>query len=136
MENNFFENSIKNRILVMDDNPAIQKSARKFLEHLGCEVSIASNGPEAISLYKKLLAEKKTFNLVILDLNIPGGMGGEETLRKLLEVDPDTNAVISSDFLNETIIVYFLNRGFKAALLKPFSLDELEFILRETIDSD
>ncbi|WP_456407522.1 response regulator, partial [Caldithrix abyssi] len=89
----------------------------------------ARDGSEAINLYKSFKENERKIDLVVMDLTIPGGMGGKEAIKKLLEVDPDARVVVSSGYSNDPVMAQFQKYGFKACLRKPFKLEELLVIL-------
>jgi len=121
----------KGRILVMDDEEMIRKMLRKILPLAGYEVEVAKDGAEAIDLYAKARESGQPFDAVILDLTIPGGMGGKETIKKLLEIDPDVKAIVSSGYSTDPIMSNFREYGFSAVAAKPYSIEALEETLGE-----
>ena len=82
----------------MDDKENIKTMVKHMLNRLGYEVELATDGAEAIALYKEAKASKERFDAVILDLTIPGGMGGIEAIGKLREIDPEIKAIVSSGY--------------------------------------
>jgi len=92
---------------------------------MGYEAEYSKNGEEAIALYKKAMESRRPFNTVILDLTVRGGMGGKETMKRLLEIDPKVEAVISSGYSNDPIMLEYREYGFKGALAKPFQISQL-----------
>ncbi|MBN1409323.1 MAG: response regulator [Spirochaetales bacterium] len=127
---------LQKRILVMDDQELVRIIAGKMLNHFGYEVEFARHGKEALDLYKKALENEKYFDCVILDLTIEVGMGGKETLKKLLELDPDVKAIVSSGYSNDPIIYDYKSHGFKGVIIKPYELSDLNRILHNIINSD
>ncbi|MDB5081830.1 MAG: sensor hybrid histidine kinase [Chloroflexi bacterium] len=119
------------RILLMDDEPAIRDSVGEMLECLGYEVVVVREGKEAIEAYRQALEAGKPFDAVLLDLTIVGGMNGKDTIRKLLELDPKIKAVASSGYSEDLIMANHSRYGFRAVLTKPYTLKELEQALRE-----
>jgi PAS domain S-box-containing protein len=117
------------RILVMDDEPMVQKVSRRMLEHLGCEAVFASNGRDAVELYRKALAEGQGFHAVIMDLTIPGGMGGKEAMAEILKIDPDARGLASSGYSNDPVMSSPRDFGFCGCIAKPFSIEELGRVL-------
>lgn len=113
------------RILVMDDEEIITDVTSVILARLGYEVVCAQDGAEAVALYEKALLEKQPFSLVIMDLTIPGGMGGKEAVLKLRELDPAVKAIVSSGYSNDPIMADFKENGFCGVVAKPYSLKQL-----------
>jgi two-component system cell cycle sensor histidine kinase/response regulator CckA len=86
------------RILVMDDEASLRKTVGRMLQKMGYESEFAKDGAEAIDMYKEAKESGKPYNAVILDLTIPGGMGGKEAINKFLEIAPEVNAIVSSGY--------------------------------------
>ncbi len=116
----------KAKILVMDDDEIIIKAIGRILKNLGYLGEFTSNGAEAIELYKEARKSDKPFDLVILDLTVPGGMGGEKTLEKLIEIDPGVKVMVSSGYSENPVMTDFKKYHFKGALVKPYTLNEME----------
>jgi CheY-like chemotaxis protein len=109
----------------MDDEAMILKIARELLQLMGYEVTTAQNGEEAIGFYRQAMELRKPFDAVILDLAIPGGIGGKEVMRELLAIDPHVKAIISSGYLNDPVVKDFKGYGFLDMLTKPYETNEL-----------
>lgn len=112
-------------ILLMDDETMILDVTSALLENLGYQVETAKEGKEVIEKYQKNLNAGKSYDVVILDLTIPGGMGGRETLLKLKEIDPNVKAIVSSGYSNDPIMSHYKEYGFEACIVKPFRMEEL-----------
>jgi len=121
------------RVLLMDDEDIVRDVAGKMLEKLGCRVELARDGAEVITLYKKAMETGDTFDAVILDLTVPGGMGGEETAQKLKEMDSSVNAIASSGYSDSPIMSDFEDHFFSAAIAKPYRLEDLEVVINKAI---
>ena len=121
------------KVLLMDDEEAIRKVAGNMLKHLGYEVEFAEEGAQAIELYKKARESGDPFDLVILDLTVPGGMGGKEAIQKLLEIDPEVKAIVSSGYSNDPIMADYRKYGFRGVIAKPYKLRELSEELHRVI---
>lgn len=112
-------------ILVMDDEEMVRDIAGEILMHIGYSVAFAENGEDAVALYRRALEQNKPFDAVIMDLTIPGGMGGKETMEKLLELDPKVLALVSSGYSNDPILADYKRYGFKGVVLKPYVIQDL-----------
>lgn len=115
----------RGRILVMDDDDIIRDLAGELLTMLGYEVDFARNGSEALSLYERALREMRPVDVVVMDLTIPGGMGGKEAMQKLLEIDPDAKAIVSSGYSNDPVMGDYEKYGFVGALPKPYNIADM-----------
>jgi two-component system cell cycle sensor histidine kinase/response regulator CckA len=114
------------RVLVMDDEESIRNILKAILKKLGYTVEVALNGDQAISLYKEAFNEKNVFDIVILDLNVPGGIGGKEAIEILLEFDPKVNAIVSSGYLDDPVMKNYEKFGFKSIIVKPFIQSDIK----------
>jgi len=123
----------RGRILVMDDDTGVRQVAGKILKHLGYEVDFALDGAEAIEKYRESLGAGKPFDLVIMDLTIPGGMGGQEALQALLEIDPQTRAIVSSGYADDPIMTHYREFGFTGVIKKPYRLETFSHVLHEVL---
>ncbi len=123
----------KRKILIMDDEEMVRHVAGLMLSNLGHDVEFAEDGIEAIELYKKAKESAKPFDAVILDLTNQFGMGGKETIEKLLKIDPDVKAIISSGYSNDPVMADFNQYGFSGVMPKPYTRKELSYILHEVV---
>ena len=121
------------RILFMDDNEMIRKSISRMLSLNGYEVELACDGIETIEKYIKAREAGLPFDAVVLDLTVNQGIGGEETVKRLLEIDQDVKAIVSSGYTDEPIMRNFKDYGFSGAVPKPFDIEKLEETLQELI---
>jgi CheY-like chemotaxis protein len=121
------------KILVMDDDEVVRDVAGEILRNIGYEVEFARDGAEAIELYKQAKGSNKPFDVVLMDLTVPGGMGGKEAIRKLLEIDPEVKAIVSSGYSHEPIMSDYNQYGFSAAIAKPYKVQELSEIFHKVI---
>ena len=96
---------------------------------LGHSAHLVHDGESAIATYQQLQVQGKPADLVILDLTIPGGMGGQETAHALLQIDPDAKIVVASGYSNDPIMANYRSNGFVGVIAKPFNLSELSHIV-------
>jgi CheY-like chemotaxis protein len=123
----------KGRILVMDDDEAVREVTGVLLSRIGYKVEFARDGGEAIELYREAKGTSKPFNVVIMDLTVPGGMGGREAIKRLLEIDPEIKAIVSSGYSNDPVISEYREYGFSGFVTKPYKIQELSEILNRII---
>lgn len=113
------------RLLIMDDQEAILKMAARVLNRMGYDTACATDGRKAIELFQEAHQTRNPFDIVILDLTVPGGMGGVETISELLKIDPGVKAIVSSGYSNDPIMSNYQEYGFIAVLQKPYTKDQL-----------
>jgi nitrogen-specific signal transduction histidine kinase/ActR/RegA family two-component response regulator len=123
----------RKRILVMDDEETIRDMLSNMLSTAGFEVELASDGKEAIERYEKAMELGQPFDAVIMDLTIPGGMGGKEAIKELIKIDPDVKAIVSSGYSTDPIMADAWKYGFSAVMTKPYSISEMENTLRRIL---
>ena len=121
------------RVLLMDDEDLVREVTGKMLNFIGCEVEFASDGEEAIEIYKEAIENNKKYDLVIMDLTIPGGMGGKETIKVLKALDPSIKAVVSSGYSTDEVMSDFKKYGFKGIIVKPYKIEDLSRVINEII---
>jgi two-component system cell cycle sensor histidine kinase/response regulator CckA len=119
------------RVLIMDDEEPIRKVAGRMLQRLGCTVFEAADGVEALSLYKQWQRAGNPPDVLIMDLTVPGGMGGLEALRRLRALNPQVRAVVSSGYSNDPVLASPRDHGFRGVLSKPYTLEEIQRVLGE-----
>lgn len=119
------------RILFMEDEKTMWRSAGLLLKTMGYDVEFSMNGAEAVSLYEKALGEGRPFDGVILDLTIPGGMGGKETIARLREIDSGVKAIVVSGYTDDPVMTNFREYGFVSALAKPYTVEQMNNAVRE-----
>ena len=120
----------RGRILVMDDDDLIRDLTREVLGFLGFEVSLARDGAEAIAIYQREQQAGRKIDTVILDLTIPGGMGGKEAIRELRRIDPEAKAIVSSGYSDDPVMAEYEKHGFAGVLRKPYTLDAMTALLK------
>jgi PAS domain S-box-containing protein len=121
----------KKRLLFMDDDERIIELVTNMMEHLGYDVECARNGEKAIEIYRQAKETGKTFDAVILDLTVQGGMGGDQAVKKLLELDPGVKAVISSGYIDDPILTDCRKYGFVSSIAKPYKMEQLKELLEK-----
>jgi len=121
------------RVLVMDDEDFVRDTVEQMLTYLGYQVVLARDGGEAVELYNKYRSAGEPIDLLIMDLTIPGGMGGEEAARKILEIQADAPIVVSSGYSNDPVMAHCQEHGFRAAILKPYRMSELGRVILEVL---
>jgi len=119
------------RILLMDDEEMIRNLGRQMLIRVGYDVELAKDGVEAIELYQKAMDSGKPFDVVILDLTVKGGIGGRDAVKKILEINPQAKAIVSSGYSNDPVITHFREYGFIEALPKPYTVKDLSDALNK-----
>lgn len=118
------------RILLLDDEPAICEITGILLRKLGYDPEITMRGEDTIEAYKGAMAAGNPFSLVILDLSIPGGIGGREVIAALKQIDPAVRALVSSGDANDPAVVNYADFGFTGVLMKPYNKTALDTILK------
>jgi signal transduction histidine kinase/ActR/RegA family two-component response regulator/putative methionine-R-sulfoxide reductase with GAF domain len=121
------------RVLVMDDEEEVREVAEGILKTIGCEITQAKDGSEAVELFLNASETGQPFDVVILDLTVSGGMGGKETIKKLLEIDKSVKAIVSTGYYNDPVMTEYRKFGFLGALNKPYKLQELSELLEAVI---
>jgi two-component system cell cycle sensor histidine kinase/response regulator CckA len=117
------------RVLIMDDKMEVREAAGEMLNHIGYEVGFARDGNEALKMYKLAKREGRPFDTVIMDLTVPGGMGGKEALEKLMDIDPEVKAIVSSGYSSDPILSKYEKYGFKGVLPKPYEMEKLSDVI-------
>jgi DNA-binding NtrC family response regulator len=133
MENAIFDGG--GRVLIMDDQESIRRLLGKMLNLMNCECGFAENGHAAVEIYRNAMEKGRPYDLVVMDLTIPGGMGGKDTLAALLEIDPDVKAVIASGYVNDPVMANYTEYGFKGRLEKPFKVNDLKALMNRLMGS-
>ena len=110
----------------MDDEQVVRDVASKMLGMMGQEVELAVDGAEALDKCQKARISGRPFDIVIMDLTIPGGMGGKEAVVKLAEIDPQVKAIVSSGYSNDPVLADFRKYGFSGIVSKPYHFEALK----------
>jgi PAS domain S-box-containing protein len=121
------------KVLLMDDDRVLREMVDEMLEMLGYETEFAEDGAEAIEMYRKAKESEKPYDAVILDLTIPGGMGGKEAVKRLLEIDPELKAIVFSGYSDDPVMSNYREYGFKGMMAKPFDLQALGKVLNDVL---
>jgi PAS domain S-box-containing protein len=124
----------KGRVLIMDDEEQVREIVGEMLTHLGYEPCYAKDGAEAVELYQKAMNNAVPYDAVIIDLTIPGGMGGKEAIVKLLQVDPSVKAIVSSGYSNDPVMAEHNLYGFSGVVTKPFDIEQLSKVLHDVMN--
>jgi PAS domain S-box-containing protein len=124
----------KAKILLMDDEDTIRNVGGEMLTYFGYQVSLAGDGQEAIKLYKEAKDSGEPFDVVVMDLTIPGGLGGIETISVLRKIDPEIKAIITSGYAGDVVMSEYKRYGFSGVVTKPYRIDELNEVLMKVID--
>ena len=124
----------KTKIMVMDDEEQVRDITQAMLVRMGHEVQLAKDGMEAVLNYKKAIDNGTPFDLIIMDLTIPGGMGGKDAVQKVLAIDPAAKVIVSSGYSNDPVMANFKDYGFCSAIAKPYQLMELTKVVSQLID--
>lgn len=122
------------RVLVMDDDESVLKFAGNVLKRLGYTPVLSRDGGEAVALYQSHSSRAEAIAAVILDLTVPGGMGGKETLLRLQALNPAVKAIVSSGYSNDPIMAEYREHGFAGVVGKPYQIEQLATVLRDVID--
>ena len=123
------------RVLVVDDEDAIRDLVEFTLTRLGYKVWQAATSLEGVNIYREKFESGERFDAVILDLTLPGGIGGKEALKKLIEIDPTVNAIVSSGYATDATMSRYQDFGFRGVIAKPYEAAELGKIVHDVIES-
>jgi PAS domain S-box-containing protein len=121
------------RVLIMDDEEIIRDAAGSILQAAGYEVESARDGNEAVKLYRSARDAGNPFAAVILDLTVPGGIGGRDALQMLLQIDPAVKAIVSSGYSHDPIMANYRDYGFLGVIAKPYRIREMSEIVSEVM---
>ncbi len=124
------------RILIMDDDDMLRDAAGRILAGFGYEVEYSRTGTETLTRYREASECNRPFAAVIMDLTVPGGMGGRETLGKLREFDPEVRTIVASGYSSDPVLLRFREYGFNGMIIKPFTARTLAEAVRDVIASD
>ncbi len=120
---------VAHHILFMDDDDMIRESMGEILEDIGYTVTLVRDGREALEALHRARKDNQVFDVAIMDLTIPGGMGGVEAVGRLKAVDPLLKAVVSSGYSTAPAMAHYQEYGFDAVVAKPYTVNELRCVL-------
>jgi two-component system cell cycle sensor histidine kinase/response regulator CckA len=123
------------KILVMDDEALIREVASDILDHLGYSAVTCPDGEEAIEIYREAMTTGDPFAAVVMDLTVPGGMGGQETMKRLKEIDKSVVGIVSSGYCNDPILSNYRDYGFSGIVGKPYAPDALGKVLHDLLSA-
>lgn len=124
---------LEGNVLFMDDEEALREVTSRQLNMLGLQVTVVADGAAAVTEYVTAKQEGRPYDAVILDLTVPGGMGGQEAMQKLLAVDPQVRGVVSSGYSNDPVMANHAAHGFMAVVPKPFQIGDLASALSSVL---
>jgi PAS domain S-box-containing protein len=126
----------KYSILVMDDEEALRKVAKNMLNRLGHHTTCVADGEQAIKKYRQAKNTGTPIDLIIMDLTVPGGMGGKEAVKEILSIDPDAKVLVSSGYSNDPIMANYKEYGFSGAMAKPYEMKELMKMVDQVLGAE
>jgi CheY-like chemotaxis protein len=124
------------RVLIMDDEEMVRQVAGEMLKTLGYTVEFARHGAEAIEMHQNARESGQPIDVVIMDLTIPGGMGGEEATKRLLETNPEAKVLVSSGYSDNPLMADYRKFGFSGVLIKPYNITQLSEEMRKAITAN
>ncbi len=124
------------RILVMDDEAVIRKILEAGLEKLGYTSESVSDGQAALDAYQAAMTSNDPFDAIILDITVPGGMGGEEAIELLKAIDPDVKGIVSSGYATGAAMSMPERLGFRGVIAKPYSIQQLSHVLHDVLNTE
>ena len=124
------------KVLIMDDEKIIREMATEMLGFFEIKAETAPDGEEALRKYKDALSKKVPFDIIILDLTIKGGMGGKETVKEILKINPEEKVIVSSGYAKSVELNNFSSLGFIAKIDKPYTLEKLEEVIFKVLNND
>ncbi len=128
--------TVLGRILVMDDEALIRNMISAMLSRMDYEAVLVEDGVKAVEVYRQATAQGRPFDAVILDLTVPGGMGGVKTIQELIQINFPVKAIVLSGYDNDPVLQNYERHGFRGALTKPFLFNDLKEILSRVIGRD
>ncbi len=126
---------LSGKILLMDDEEMIRDLGHRILSRLEYDAALAAEGNEAIEMYQKAMDSDRPFEVVILDLTVKDGLGGKDTVKKILKINPHAKVIVSSGYSNDPVMTNFREYGFIEALPKPYKVKDLINALNKVTES-
>ncbi|MBN1479760.1 PAS domain S-box protein [candidate division KSB1 bacterium] len=123
----------KGSVMIMDDEELVLEVAEEMLRQLGFRVQRSKNGEELLEIYEQAVQSKTKPDFVLMDLTVSAGMGGVEAMRKLLKLDPEVKAIVSSGYSNDEIMSNYPKYGFAGVVAKPYTLDDIERVIARVL---
>ena len=114
------------RVLILEDEPLIRQLMSATLKSIGCEVDQTIDGADTIARYADAMEKGSPYQLLIMDLSIPNGMGGLQAMDQILQKDPQARAIVSSGYCDDPVLSRYLDYGFRAVLPKPYQPQDLQ----------
>jgi CheY-like chemotaxis protein len=125
--------SMRGRVLLMDDDKIIRQTAGRLLTRLGLEVDVASDGHEVVKKFAHEHANGRSYDVVVMDLTVPGGMGGCEALEQIRKINPGVKAIVSSGYSSDPVLANYRAYGFHGMVAKPYKIEDFIRALRAVL---
>lgn len=126
----------RERVLVMDDDEMVRRVARDMLQSIGYEAEVARDGEEVLVMYNKARKAGAPFDVVIMDLTVPGGMGGKQAIGALKALDPEARVIVSSGYSTDPVMSDYQAYGFVDVITKPYKIEALSEVLHGVVHGD
>lgn len=121
----------------MDEESVLRKTVGAMMRHLGLDnVALTEKEEEVLRFYQEAMQPGSPFDIVILDLTVPEGMGGKVAMLKLLELAPNVKAIVSSGYASEDIIVEYDKHRFKGVIAKPYTVNEMRDVIKKVMPTN
>jgi CheY-like chemotaxis protein len=125
--------SFNGRVLIMDDEDMVAEVAQEMLESIGYTAALTASGIDAIAAFRAAEAAGEPFDAVILDLTVPGGMGGAEAVGHIKQIRSSVPALVMSGYAEDSVLARYREYGFDGVLPKPFMIPDLRRVLHEAV---
>jgi DNA-binding NarL/FixJ family response regulator len=120
----------------MDDEEPIRLMTKTLLERLGLEATMTCEGGEAVREYAIAQVDGRKYDLVIMDLTVPGAMSGADAMREILKIDPSARGIVSSGYHSDPVMANYRAYGFRGMVPKPYRLSDFARAIREVMQSN